>query len=221
MQSPLKIGIAKDEVFGFYYPGDLDALRKSGAELVEFDTIKDQQLPDVDGIFIGGGFPETQMQALEANHSLRTDIKSAIEAGLPTYAECGGLMYLARSLSWKGVRCEMVGVIPGDIQMHQKPQGRGYVRLSNTDDGPWPLLDGDGEVDEICAHEFHYSNINNLEPNSKFAFNVKRGVGIDGNHDGFIYKNLLACYTHQRSTRSNRWTDRFLNFVEKCKTSTC
>ena len=213
LDRPLRIGIARDEAFGFYYPGDLQAMQDAGAELVAIDTLRDGRLPDIDGLFIGGGFPESCMQQLQDNVSLRQAIAAAIEAGLPVYAECGGLMYLSRSLSWQGQTCEMVGCIPGDTVMHARPQGRGYVRLAATDAHPWPGRDG-----EIRAHEFHYSSLDNLETPAGFAFRVLRGAGIDGSHDGYIYKNLLACYTHQRTTGSNRWSEHFLEFVSACKT---
>lgn len=221
-QPPVRIGIARDEAFGFYYPDDLAALQRAGADLVAVDTLKDQSLPDLDGLFIGGGFPESCMERLEANTALRSAIHDAVEAGLPTYAECGGLMYLARSLRW-GDRCaEMVGVIPGDIEMHERPQGRGYVRLRETAAMPWPPAPGrDVSGDEsIGAHEFHYSALSNLAPGARFAFEVIRGAGIDGAHDGFLYKNLLACYTHQRDTRRHRWASRFVAFVRQHKTRT-
>jgi cobyrinic acid a,c-diamide synthase len=122
-------------------------------------------------------------------------------------------MYLARSLSWKGKTCDMVGAIPGDAVMHARPQGRGYVRLQTTENLPWPL---DQTTREIAAHEFHYSALENLQPPAEYAFKVLRGTGIDGHNDGYIYKNLLACYTHQRTTRSNRWTEHFTSFVAAC-----
>jgi cobyrinic acid a,c-diamide synthase len=109
----------------------------------------------------------------------------------------------------------MVGVIPGDTVMHSRPQGRGYVRLLPSAGHPWPNADADGK--EICAHEFHYSSLENLETAASFAFEVLRGAGIDGRHDGYVSHNLLACYTHQRTTRSNRWTEHFLRFVADCK----
>lgn len=215
----LRIGIARDEAFGFYYQGDLEALQNAGSELVDIDTLHDQQLPAIDGLFIGGGFPESRMQALEANRSLRSSIKSAIGNGLPVYAECGGLMYLSRSLSWNDQTCEMVGVIPADSKMHRRPQGRGYVRLRETANGLWPGENPAGA--EIAAHEFHYSALENLPADSKFVYQVLRGSGIDGHSDGYRYKNLLACYTHQRTTRSNRWSERFLQFVADCRDPAC
>jgi cobyrinic acid a,c-diamide synthase len=215
LEQPLRIGIARDEAFGFYYPGDLQAMLDAGAELVPIDTLRDRSLPPVDGLFIGGGFPESCMQQLQGNVSLRNAIHAAIESGLPVYAECGGLMYLSRSLSWRGQTCQMVGTIPGDTVMHARPQGRGYVRLAPTGAHPWRKTAG-GKP-EIRAHEFHYSSLDNLEATDRFAFEVLRGAGIDGSHDGYIYRNLLACYTHQRTTQSNRWTEDFLKFVADCK----
>lgn len=215
----LKVGIARDAAFGFYYPGDLNAFRAEGVELIEFDSIKDKELPDVDGLFIGGGFPESWMQELEANSSLRQQIKKAIEAGLPTYAECGGLMYLSQSITWKSKTSQMVGTIPADIVMNEKPQGRGYVLLEPTDDALW----GKSEYSStIFAHEFHYSgfkNINDLSLNSeiKYAYNMKRGSGITGSNDGLIYKNLLANYSHLRDTSRYHWVSEFVEFIRQVK----
>lgn len=209
----IRIGIARDSAFGFYYPGDLEALEESGATLVNIDMTKDTILPKIDGLFIGGGFPETQMVELKANSSMMDSVRKAIERGLPTYAECGGLMYLARSITWQGKTQKMAGVIAGDIVMHDKPQGRGYVRLRETGKAPWPLKG----VGEIPAHEFHYSSLKNLEGNFDFAYEMLRGHGIDGKHDGLIYKNLLAGFSHLRDVEANSWAARFANFVRLSK----
>lgn len=211
----VEIGIARDSAFGFYYPGDLEALEAAGARLVPIDMMHQSSLPDVDGLFIGGGFPETHMAALEANVALRTQVRDAILGGLPAYAECGGLMYLARSMTWQGVRCEMAGVIPGDIVMHDKPQGRGYVRLGETGRGPWKMPGS--AAGDIPAHEFHYSSLENLEGEPVFAYDVLRGTGIDGKHDGLVIGNLLASYAHLRDVEGNRWAQRFVAFVRNCK----
>ncbi len=207
----VRIGIARDAAFAFYYPDDLEALRAAGAELVFFDTLRDQQLPTMDGLIIGGGFPEVQMHALSANEALRSELRAAIDAGLPTYAECGGLMYLARSIQWDGQRREMVGVLPADVVMHERPQGRGYVRLRESDRHPWPS----GTQADVRVHEFHYSSLENADALHPFAFNVLRGTGIDGQHDGFVHRNLLACYSHQRNVGDNDWCARFVEFVRK------
>ncbi|CAK0761527.1 Cobyrinate a,c-diamide synthase [Gammaproteobacteria bacterium] len=214
LQGPtVRIGIPRDAAFAFYYPDDLEALRQAGAELVFFDTLQDH-LPDVDGLFIGGGFPEVQMDALETNVSLRVEISSAVENGMPVYAECGGLMYLARRIQWGDRSRLMVGALPVDVIMTNKPIGRGYIRLRETNDHPWPV---NGPMVEVPGHEFHYSHLDNLEVNCNFAYQIKRGVGIDGFHDGLIYRNVLACYSHQRNTRANPWAASFVAFVKKNK----
>jgi cobyrinic acid a,c-diamide synthase len=214
--APVRIGIARDASFGFYYPGDLEALREAGAELVAFDALRDVRLPQVDSLFIGGGFPETQMDALAANAELRAEVRNAIDAGLPAYAECGGLMYLARGIEWNGRRAEMVGALPADVVMHARPAGRGYVTLRETGNGLWPPPPS-GEEAVIRAHEFHYSGIENLAPDTRFAYDVERGHGIDGRHDGIVHKNLLASYAHLRDVASNPWARRFVDFVRSFK----
>ncbi|MEJ2620585.1 MAG: cobyrinate a,c-diamide synthase [Candidatus Thiodiazotropha sp.] len=212
----IKIGLARDQAFGFYYPDDLDNFRALGAELIEFNTLKEPELPDVDGIFLGGGFPETTMQQIENNPLMQQAIVGFIERGGPLYAECGGLIYLTRSLTWQGKKCRMAGVIPADTVMHEKPQGRGYVRLRETGSSPWPDLTE--QQREIYAHEFHYSALVGLEANQHdYAYKVERGVGIDGKNDGYVYKNLLASYTHRRSVGGNNWVARFLALVASLK----
>lgn len=213
----LRIGIARDQAFGFYYPGDLEAFERLGAQLVPFSPIQDRQLPDVDGIFIGGGFPETQMRQLQANNAMRQAINTYVEQGGHLYAECGGLMYLSRSVSWKGERCAMVGLVPGDALMHERPQGRGYVQMLETPAHPWRRRDAVGQ--QISAHEFHYSSLENLPAGLAYAFEVKRGMGIDGRHDGIVYKNMLASYTHLRDVEAYPWVSKFLSQVYKAKSA--
>ncbi|OUS05678.1 cobyrinic acid a,c-diamide synthase [Rhodobacterales bacterium 52_120_T64] len=210
----LRIGVARDTAFGFYYPDDFEAFEAVGAELVFFDAINDTKLPDIDGLFIGGGFPETSMAKLEANSSLRHEIKQAIEGGLPAYAECGGLMYLCETLEWKGQTHKMVGVIPGNAVMCERPQGRGHTRLSPSEDCLWQI-DGD----TFNAHEFHYAKVDNLSADTKFGFDVKRGAGISGGRDGIVVNNLMAGFCHMRNTASNKWINHFLRQVAKVKAS--
>ena len=214
---PVRIAIARDRAFGFYYPGDLEALAAAGAELVPFDTLNDARLPAVDGLFIGGGFPETSLDALAGNVALKSEIRSAIEGGLPTYAECGGLMYLARRLHWRDTSGEMVGVIPADVRMELRPVGRGYVRLRETGAGPWPMATGDGAPATFHAHEFHYSRLVGLPDGLTYAYDVERGYGIDGSHDGLVMHNMLASYAHLRDVAGNRWAGRFVAHVRRCR----
>ena len=131
---------------------------------------------------------------------------------MPAYAECGGLMYLARSLSWRGDTHRMVGAIPGDVVVHERPVGRGYVRLAPTEAHPWGGHGGD--CAEMPAHEFHYSSIEALDPNTRFAYRVARGFGTDGKSDGIVVNNLLANYAHLRSAGGYDWAARFVGFVQ-------
>jgi len=218
----VRLAIARDAAFGFYYTDDLDALEAAGAELIPFDTLKDARLPPCDALFIGGGFPESFLDELAANDSLRQDIRQAIERGLPTYAECGGLMYLAGSISWQGKTRPMVGAIPGEILMRPKPVGRGYVLIEPTADHPWSRL-ASAEFSSpeewrtpLPAHEFHYSEICGLPGDTRYAYTMKRGHGVDGTNDGILRHNLLASYTHLRNTTGCRWPALFLDFARTC-----
>jgi cobyrinic acid a,c-diamide synthase len=145
---------------------------------------------------------------------MRSSILDAIEAGLPTYAECGGLMYLSRSIEWHGQKRRMVGAIAGDIVMMDKPVGRGYVKLQPTAVHPWH---GAAEAPVINAHEFHYSDIRNLPADTVFAYDMKRGHGVDGSRDGIVHKNLLASYTHLRNAAGCNWPARFVNFIRQTR----
>jgi len=204
------LGVARDRAFGFYYPDNLEALRAAGAKLVFFDTLHDAHLPKVDALFLGGGFPETLAERLEANRTLRAEIRAAIEAGMPAYAECGGLMYLARRLTHLGRTHEMVGAIPADALMHVRPVGKGYVTLVETASHPW----GRGAGATIPAHEFHYSTLENVAADVRCAYRVARGEGLGRARDGLVHRNVLASYAHLRSVGGNDWAARFVAFVK-------
>jgi cobyrinic acid a,c-diamide synthase len=212
--SPVRIGIARDDAFGFYYPDDLAALARGGAELVPFSPVHDADLPAVDALLIGGGFPEMRMDALAANASMRAAVRDFIRAGGPAYAECGGLMYLADRLCWHGRAADMCGVLHADVAMHRRPQGRGYVRLAETDAFPWPRA-RQPHGGEIRAHEFHHSAIVAPNPDWTYGYRVLRGQGLDGQHDGIVQQNLLASYAHLRSVGGVAWTDRFLAHIRR------
>lgn len=215
----VRIAIARDAAFSFYYEDDLEAFAQAGAELVPFDTLTDPALPDVDGLFIGGGFPETNLPALSNNKGLLSCIRQALDAGLPAYAECGGLMYLARSIRWQDKTFDMVGTVAGDILVENRPQGRGYVVLDETDNSPWPKLSDSPQkcAGRIPAHEFHYARMADPIDSANFAFKVVRGFGIDGTFDGLVVGNLLAGFSHQRNTVSNPWVERFIAFVREIR----
>ena len=177
-----------------------------------FDTLRDPAPPAADGIFIGGGFPERAMSALEANAPMRSSLRERIAAGAPVYAECGGLMYLARRIRWNGQDCAMVGAIPADVVMHVRPRGRGYVVLEPTGDAPWaPAAPG-----PVHAHEFHHSSLENpVGPEWHYAYRVRRGQGIDGERDGIVIGSLLASYSHLRDVEGCRWAERFVAYVRE------
>jgi cobyrinic acid a,c-diamide synthase len=143
---------------------------------------------------------------LASNMGLRGDIRRAVEAGLPVYAECGGLMYLSRSLTWNGPKYDMVGVVPGDVVMGSRPVGRGYAVLEETADGCWPPQSA-----AVPAHEFHYSHLENLPSGLKYAYRVLRGHGIADGMDGFVHKHLLASYCHRRGSGPQGWISPFLD----------
>ncbi|EHQ90053.1 cobyrinate a,c-diamide synthase [Desulfosporosinus youngiae] len=198
-----KIGIIQDAAFSFYYPENIEVLKALGAEVVPISALLDQQLPgDLDGLYIGGGFPEVFAAELEDNVSLRTDIRLAGEKGLPIYAECGGLMYLGRSIQTTSQSYEMVGLLPLDTKMESKPQGHGYTIMEANADQLW--FD---EKTEIKGHEFHNSRVINLAPYAKFGLKVKRGYGIDGQHDGICYKNVFAAYNHIHALGCPEWAE--------------
>lgn len=208
----LKIGVLKDEAFAFYYPGDLQAFRDSGAELVFINSLTDDKLPQIDALFIGGGFPERHAEQISANSSLRAAVADAVEQGLPAYVECGGLMYLSSAIvKLDGERLPMAGVFPAESHMHKKPIGRGYISLQQTDHHPWPMPATDDS--RIKAHEFHYSSLEGDLGDSRWAYDITRGFGINGQSDGIVYKNCLANYAHLRHTQATPWVDHFLNFV--------
>ena len=202
------IAIARDRAFGFYYPDDLEALQSAGARLVEVDMVRDGSLGGGDALFLGGGFPEMLARALEANSAMREAVRSAAERGMPIYAECGGLMYLARTLTHEGETRAMAGVLPVDVVMHAKPVGKGYVTLEETAHHPWPSGRG-----EVLGHEFHYSSVENADPSLRFAYRVVRGHGISGGHDGIVHRNVVASYAHLRCVGGEDWAKRFVGFV--------
>ena len=144
-----RVGVFMDRVFSFYYPENLEALISAGAELVFIDSLKDDSLPDVDGLYMGGGFPEFFGPKLEANRSLRENVAAAVEHGLPVYAECAGLMYLCRRIQWQGEWYAMAGVLPADVEMDSRPQGHGYVEVEAQGGNP---LFSEGRV--LRGHEF-------------------------------------------------------------------
>ncbi|OAT79828.1 cobyrinate a,c-diamide synthase [Desulfotomaculum copahuensis] len=200
------IGVFKDRAFSFYYPDNLEALAAAGAELKYIDAINDPVLPEVDALYIGGGFPEVFARELAANRGLRAALRTRVEEGLPVYAECGGLIYLGRRVTWREEVFEMCGALPFDVVMSDRPQGHGYEVVEVAEPN---IVFQPGEV--VKGHEFHHSRLANLDREKvRFAFRVVRGWGIDGRCDGLIYKNVLATYNHIHALAVPRWAPRLV-----------
>ena len=196
-----KIGIIQDSAFQFYYPENLEALENAGAELVFTSPLKETVPPVVDGFYIGGGFPETHAAELAANESYRMELKRLVDAGLPVYAECGGLMYLGESLVLEEGVYPMAGIFPIEFGFSKKPQGHGYTVLKIAEDNPFFETGL-----EIRGHEFHYSKVLPWKGNdARLVLEMQRGNGITDGRDGACYKNCLATYTHIHALGNPKW----------------
>jgi cobyrinic acid a,c-diamide synthase len=200
---PPVIGVVKDSAFQFYYPENLQALVARGAILIEISAVRERELPGLDALYIGGGFPEIHAERLADNLSFRRSLREAIENGLPVYAECGGLMYLGENLNLGDRNYPMVGALPVTFSMEKRPQGHGYTLLEVERENPFY---SPGQV--LRGHEFHYSRVLSVkEDRVYFAFRVKRGAGIKDQKDGMGYKNVLATYSHVHALGCEEWAE--------------
>jgi cobyrinic acid a,c-diamide synthase len=204
------IGVAFDEAFNFYYSGNLDLLEAYGAEIKWFSPIHEKVLPaDVDGLYIGGGFPEMLSKELEANDDLQRIIKKAADNGMPIYAECGGLMYLTDSiLDFNGKSFRMAGVLHAKTIMAKKVL-LNYALADVTRDNP---LSKAGN--HLKGHEFHSSKIIDVPVDAEFAYTLRKGKGIDGKHDAWLQQNVLASYMHVHFAQDPEIAQ---NFIASCK----
>ena len=194
------IGYFKDSVFTFYYPENLEALEANGARLVPISSLADENLPQVDALYIGGGFPETHAEQLARNRSMMNSVKKEAVNGLPIYAECGGLIYLARSLRCNDVVYPMSGLFPIDLRMHPKPVGHGYTLVRVDAPNPFYAVGA-----SIRGHEFHYSAPTDGPQQAESCMKVESGVGLGNARDGLVYANTLACYTHVHADAVESW----------------
>ncbi|MEW6350613.1 MAG: cobyrinate a,c-diamide synthase [Thermodesulfobacteriota bacterium] len=202
----IRVGVLKDSAFQFYYPENLEALQARGAELTEISALTCATLPELDALYIGGGFPETHAQQLADNVGFKESIRRAVAEGLPVYAECGGLMYLSKHLVIDEQSYPMVGVLPVSTALERTPQGHGYIRVEVGGRNPFYPH---GTV--LTGHEFHYSYVTGLEGEDiSYAFRVLRGHGIDGEVDGICVKNVLATYVHVHALGEPLWAEGLL-----------
>jgi len=196
-----RVGVFRDAAFQFYYAENLEALEREGAELVEISPLRDPALPDVDALYIGGGFPETLASPLADNRAFRESVRRAVEEGMPVYAECGGAVYLGEKLVLDDGVYPMTGAVPAVFGMGERPQGHGYAVVEAVKPNPFY-----GVGERIRGHEFHYTLARSvIAENISFAFRVHRGYGFDGRRDGLCYKNVLAAYTHVHALGTGRW----------------
>ncbi|GAW91515.1 cobyrinate a,c-diamide synthase [Calderihabitans maritimus] len=203
----LRIAIAKDKAFNFYYQDSLELLENMGAELIPFSPLSDKELPaEVDGLLVGGGFPEMFIDELAANTSLKDELQKVYRLGMPIYAECGGLMYLSRKvIDFEGKSWPMAGLVPGEVAMEKRLVGLGYREGVSLRDS---LLTKKGE--KIRGHEFHYSRFRPLKDNFPWAYEL-RGRRRDHYQEGYAEKNILVSYLHVHWAGYPQAAGRFLS----------
>lgn len=202
----VRIGILKDAAFQFYYPENLEALENEGAELLEINAMTAEKLPELDGLYIGGGFPETGARRLADNTAFRLSVKHAAESGLPIYAECGGLIYLGAGILLDGEEYHLAGVFPVRFALDKKPQAHGYTELAVRGRNPFYR-----EGERIKGHEFRYSKVLSWQGSqADLALTMERGVGFMNGRDGLVYRNVLALYTHIHALATPQWAGRFV-----------
>ena len=196
----VKIGYFRDQSFSFYYPENLESLTEAGAELIPISPSRQNDIDNLDALYIGGGFPETNLASLSKNNSMFSSLKNLVENGLPIYAECGGLIYLAEEIEWKGNTYTLSGILPLKIKMFDKPQGHGYCEAYVDAANPFFST---GIT--LKGHEFHYSKIVEFDPELKSSLSILRGTGCINKRDGLTYKNVYASYLHLHALATPEW----------------
>ena len=211
----VRIGVARDKVFSFYYEDNLDALRQAGAEIVEFSPLEDNRLPDaVDALYFGGGYPELFARELAANRSMIQEVRRAAEADLPIYAECGGLMYLGQEIVTQGASSvPMTGVLPIRVEMTEKLVDFGYTEVSFTSDC---LLGSVGS--KARGHSFHCSRISDAQ-SMEHVYRAKNSLTKQEGREGFRVRNVLASYIHLHFLSNGDMAQSFVQYVENAKAS--
>ena len=200
------IAVALDTSFNFYYQDNLEALRREGAILKFFSPVSDKKIPKCDGIYIGGGFPEILGQKLSKNSAMKQKIKELGEDELPIYAECGGLMYLTKSITFDNKKYKMTGIFDAETRMSKK------MKLNYTKGKIQNKTIISNKPQNFRGHEFHYSELDCISADSKFAYDLEIGNGIINQRDGLTEYDTLASYGHLYFDSS----DYAKNFVKSC-----
>jgi cobyrinic acid a,c-diamide synthase len=206
--SPVRIGIFRDEALNFYYPENLEALEGAGAVPVFISLLQDRTLPDVDALYFGGGFPEVYVDRLAGNIPMREAVRNAAAGGMPVYAECGGLMFLARELIVDGVPRPMAGVLDLVVEQKTRPQGHGYVEAEVHGDNPFFTK---GTV--LRGHEFHYSRVVAGDDANATTLKLRRGRGLGAGWDGLVKGNIWASYLHVHALGTPAWAPAFVSLA--------
>lgn len=203
----LIIGVLRDAAFQFYYEENLEALAAAGARLVMIDALRSPALPaDLDGLYIGGGFPETSARQLADNAGFRQSVRERVDAGLPVYAECGGLIYLGRSILLDGQEYPLAGVFPVTFTIGAKPQAHGYSTFTVAKANSFYPVGT-----RIKGHEFRYSIVQQWDGAADdLALVMDRGTGFCGGRDGLVKNNTLALYTHVMASGTPEWVAGFM-----------
>ena len=210
---PVTIGVFWDPSFCFYYPENIEALRDNGADLVFINALEDSSLPAVDGLYLGGGFPESFFEKLSSNNGLLKEVKDAVQSNIPLYAECGGLIYLCRSAHYEGKTYPLADILPFEIGFQRKPVGHGYLDLKSCCDSPWFAKD-----EKVKAHEFHYSKPVSSSEQVAYQFDIIRGFGITGQRDGVLSGNLFASFAHLHAIGNPGWGKKFIALASEYHT---
>ncbi|MEZ6852477.1 cobyrinate a,c-diamide synthase [Halodesulfovibrio aestuarii] len=210
-----RIGYVHDDALWFYYDENLQALQHAGAQLVRLSITSDKDWPQIDALYLGGGFPETMHESITANKKICEHVRGLAESGMPIYAECGGFMYLSKALVQEKSTSSMAGVLPVQTQLCKQPQGLGYIDAEVIKANPYHPL---GSV--VRGHEFHYSKciIENEQPT--FGFRLSKGFGMGERLDGLIYKNVFASYTHLFALGEPHWAVNFVRAAQEFKSGT-
>lgn len=210
--SDVTIGYVRDAALWFYYEENLVALRRAGANLVELTLLDSEPWPEIDGLLLGGGFPETLADELSANTEMRERVKALSESGLPIYAECGGMMYLTESVKFENRTVPMAGVFPVRAEVCERPKGLGYIRCEVVADNPFHP-----KGSTLTGHEFHYSHCLTESKDLTLALSMERGTGMLDGFDGLIFNNTFAGYAHIHALGTPWWAPNFVAAARQYK----